>query len=195
MNENNRSHDTTRRMILDTFYQMVMESSFDEVSIQDLCRRCGISRRTFYNYYTDKYNLALTLWSLNYLESRPADSHKSRYEMFIDNLKLDYRHRYYYRKLLNDDKNNIMSSRLQRWLENFYLTLMADRFDRNDKASALFTRYHAAGVNSLILSWLKEDSDISAEKLAEIISYNLPQELRDRIFNHSSPFPDFDSLF
>ena len=195
MKENNRSHDTTKRMILDTFYQMVMESSFDDVSIQDLCRRCGISRRTFYNYSTDKYNLALTLWSLNYLESRPADSHKSRYEMFIDNLKLDYQHRYYYRKLLNDDKNNIMSSRLQRWLENFYLTLMADRFDRNDKASALFTRYHAAGVNSLILSWLKEDSDISAEKLAEIISYNLPQELRDRIFNHSSPFPDFDSLF
>ena len=69
------------------------------------------------------------------------------------------------------------------------------RFDRNDKTSALYARYHAAGVNSLILSWLREDSDISAEKLAEIISYNLPQELRDRIFNHSSPFPDFDSLF
>ena len=195
MKQNNQMQDSTKQMILDTFYKMVMESSFDEVSIQDLCRKCGISRRTFYNYYTDKYNLALSLWIKHYHDSRPADSVKTRYEMFIDNLKKDYEHRYYYRKLLNDDKNNIMTFRLQRWLENFYLTLMSDKFSKNEKASVLYARYNAAGVNSLIISWLMEDTDVSAEKLAEIISYNLPPELRDKVFDHSSPFPDFDNLF
>lgn len=48
----------TKRTLKKTLIQMLAESSFEEISVKQLCDRAEISRVTFYSHYGDKFELA-----------------------------------------------------------------------------------------------------------------------------------------
>jgi AcrR family transcriptional regulator len=51
----------TRRLILQSFGDLLAEKSFDAVSVQDVTDRAQINRATFYAHFQDKYEL-LDYW-------------------------------------------------------------------------------------------------------------------------------------
>lgn len=44
----------TKQIISLAMYELLLKKSFDEVSVKDICQKAGISRMTFYRYYTTK---------------------------------------------------------------------------------------------------------------------------------------------
>lgn len=44
----------TREIILDAFKHCVANTSYDKTSIEDICRKANVSRRTFYRYFDSK---------------------------------------------------------------------------------------------------------------------------------------------
>ena len=44
-----------------TFLQMMMESHYDEITISDLCRRSGLSRKIFYRLYEKKADILYSM--------------------------------------------------------------------------------------------------------------------------------------
>lgn len=57
--EQTRTHstDTARRrqqQIEDCLYENLLHSPYQSISVADLCRQIGISRKAYYNYYRDK---------------------------------------------------------------------------------------------------------------------------------------------
>lgn len=51
----NRSE--TQRHIRNTFLELYSEKGIDGVTVNDLCRRAGIVKSTFYTYFEDKYSI------------------------------------------------------------------------------------------------------------------------------------------
>lgn len=47
----------TRQRIIDTAFEMIKEKSYEEVSVNDICEKCGITKPTFYKYIGAKENL------------------------------------------------------------------------------------------------------------------------------------------
>ena len=49
----------------DTFLQMLLETHYDDITISELCRRAGLSRKIFYRLFEKKaedvYNLTMTV--------------------------------------------------------------------------------------------------------------------------------------
>ena len=43
-----------QRQIEDCLYRNLLHSSYQSISVADICRQVGISRKAFYNYYHDK---------------------------------------------------------------------------------------------------------------------------------------------
>ena len=57
--EPTRSHTTAtahrrQRQIEDCLYENMLQTPYSSISVADLCRQVGISRKAFYNYYHDK---------------------------------------------------------------------------------------------------------------------------------------------
>ena len=52
----------TKRVIMQTFQEMLEEMPFDRITVSALVRRCGISSNTFYYHYQDIYAL-LDVWA------------------------------------------------------------------------------------------------------------------------------------
>ena len=44
-----------------TFLQMMLESYYDEITISDLCRRAGLSRKIFYRLYEKKADILYSM--------------------------------------------------------------------------------------------------------------------------------------
>ena len=57
----------TENNIRTTFIQLINEKDFYSITVQDILDRALINRSTFYNHYTDKYNLAETI-AKNFLD-------------------------------------------------------------------------------------------------------------------------------
>ncbi len=47
----------TKRAIISSFIQLLNQHPLDQITVTDIARECGISRRTFYHYYQDIYQL------------------------------------------------------------------------------------------------------------------------------------------
>lgn len=59
----------TKRAIVATLKRLMESKSLSDITISEICRECGINRRTFYYHFTDK--LGLVIWSFfDELESR-----------------------------------------------------------------------------------------------------------------------------
>lgn len=48
----------TRNNIKSSFIQLLREKDFNEITVQDILNKALINRKTFYNHYQDKYDLA-----------------------------------------------------------------------------------------------------------------------------------------
>ncbi len=47
----------TQKAIIDTFYELLDEKSFNNITVIDICDRALINRGTFYTHFEDKYQL------------------------------------------------------------------------------------------------------------------------------------------
>ncbi len=47
----------TKKAITDTFLELLNEKRLDRITVKDIVARCGVSRKTFYYYFDDIYDL------------------------------------------------------------------------------------------------------------------------------------------
>ena len=52
-----RKSQQTRQRIMDGYLDMMREKRWDKTTVRELCGKLHISRGTFYQYYTDIYDL------------------------------------------------------------------------------------------------------------------------------------------
>ncbi len=46
----------TKKALSDAFFELLLEKSFDEITVNELCDKADVRRATFYKHYTDKFN-------------------------------------------------------------------------------------------------------------------------------------------
>jgi len=51
------SAKTTRMLLIRAMLKLVRSRKFSSITIDDICDKSEVSRRTFYRYYSDKYAL------------------------------------------------------------------------------------------------------------------------------------------
>lgn len=47
----------TKKAIIDTFLELLNEKRLDRITVKDIVAKCGVSRKTFYYYFDDIYDL------------------------------------------------------------------------------------------------------------------------------------------
>ena len=52
----------TRKVIRETFLQMLGEMPLDKITVKDIVLRCNINRNTFYYHYADIYAVLPKCW-------------------------------------------------------------------------------------------------------------------------------------
>ncbi len=101
-----------KKLILDTFVELLEKKPFDKITVKDIVESCSINRNTFYYYYSDIYDLLEELFSKEL--SKIVEAHKNGapwIQAFTEIANIAYSHK----KVIH----NICSSRSYDYLENY----------------------------------------------------------------------------
>ena len=74
----------TRAKLTDTFFEMLKEKTFDEITVFDLCNEAEIRRATFYKHYKDKSDFLSYIVSFLQNEIFERINHIRKGNSFID---------------------------------------------------------------------------------------------------------------
>lgn len=169
--------EQTRRKIIETFKQMMDESSFEEISITDIVTRSGINRSTFYDYFQDKFQLVIEVFiEIIFLSQEPHEYQEPTWfnpEIAIQRIE---------RSLINCQKYQNISKtvytkchnspyfrQISDYIKGFHLGLQEMLFPVQativvpDEVLAHFCN---AGFNYLYLLWIQDAFDFTPHQMA-----------------------------
>jgi AcrR family transcriptional regulator len=85
----------TKEKIRQTAFDLILESSFDKVSINQICKKAEVTKGAFYHHYKSKSDIVIEMYEVNVLSklnlSEIVESSKTSFEKIHDSI-LTYLH-------------------------------------------------------------------------------------------------------
>ncbi|PAF16990.1 TetR/AcrR family transcriptional regulator [Terribacillus saccharophilus] len=158
----------TQKLIIDTFFKLLNEKSFDKITVNQLTKLADINRGTFYLHYQDKYELLEGTIKdyINHMNQyclHNKEEISSALTLAFNYLKDNYK---FIEPLLRNEGYQLFQNELKSSISSFIET--SDLFDLH-VVSILKKKAITSTILGVIEWWLLEDelnaspSDIAAE--------------------------------
>lgn len=149
----------TKKMISDTFVDLLEKKPFDKITIKDIVETCGINRNTFYYYYSDIYELLEEIFKDEMSEI--VHAHKNGGSWLVSFLKVG-NVAYSHKKLIN----NICSSRSYDYFSNYmyksckyiivdFVQSLAEGMQVPDKDIEFIASFYEYAFFGIISEWFR----------------------------------------
>ena len=153
-----------------TFLQMLLEQYYDEITISDLCRRAGLSRKIFYRLFEKKADVLYslidhTLLDSNLYEPDPSVGHGELHRFFAfwktqDDL-LD--------ALLKHQNSALLTDRAVRFALNEDTTLVHAFGADENRFGFESVVFYLSGIFSLVLTWHLQGYNHSIDEMSQLM--------------------------
>ena len=81
----------TRQILIDAVKSLLEKRQFDDITVQNILDEAGVSRKTFYRYFSDKYDLVNAYYNDYIMESVISKSKiQNYYEISLDIFNLEW---------------------------------------------------------------------------------------------------------
>jgi AcrR family transcriptional regulator len=169
MNKQPEITDKTRQTFINVFCDLYSQKPIEKISIQEIANQSGYNRSTFYQYYTDIYELLdcveeRVMKSINEeMASREFSTHT-----FQDALQcLENAEEISVLKALLGDYGSVhFVERLKREIP--FERLIVD-FPTNDVLAPYIIEFYISTLISMFRLWIRNDKDLSSEELVKLI--------------------------
>ena len=158
----------TRRDLMDAFWQLYCEKDIHRITVIELCRKAGYNRSTFYQYYTDVFQVLESLEEELVDEWEAMLVEQSREEgLPVPQMIAFYENRgEYVARLIGPQGDPAFRFRLQDALRPHAYALLG--FQQGDVRQEIQYDYMFSGVLTLLTGWYKHREGISPEEVLAI---------------------------
>lgn len=148
------------------FLKLALQQNYDDITISDICREAGLSRKVFYRLFENKNDVlyALIDHTLGAFEAyRPGDDSLHRFFSYWKEQKL------LLDALDRNQCNTLLMDRVVRFVLSFNASSLWDMSpalvvcDRNAQI------FYIAGIFGMMLDWHVRGYDSSVEEMSEIL--------------------------
>lgn len=166
--KNNSRRRASVAAIERVFVELLQEKELEEISVSDICKRCGLNRSTFYANFADVYALA---------DKIRADLERDVLELYARELNApehagfghDYVRLFYHMQ----DNQLVYRTYFKLGYEKTYNVTMYDRERAKEDFQDRYVDYHIAffqsGFNAIVKLWLAGGCRETPEEMQEII--------------------------
>lgn len=167
----------SRAMIRRAFLELLSEKPMEKITVVDIVDRCGLSRNTFYAHYPDVYAV-LVEFQQEALESMSqALDEAVANKVFDDPLPFLRKVAEYvednkdsYRVLLGVGQHKAFTDRVRDMLIERIVEHIDDVGIRDEQGLLVFVRVLGAGFVDLFLQYLRGETEMSPEEIAQQVS-------------------------
>lgn len=177
----------TKAAIAETMKQLMQEMPFDKITTVDIVNRSGISRKTFYYHFKDKYDLVNWIFSVEIIDGIVEDtSLESLTDCYLKLCRYIADNRVFCRNALNANGQNCPTQYLYGYVDRQVRILCAEALQNRvlteDDIRFLVEYYYSAFIGVLkawINSGLQESPETIVRRWSSLISNNLEQYIRE----------------
>ncbi|MDR0513590.1 MAG: TetR/AcrR family transcriptional regulator [Coriobacteriaceae bacterium] len=165
----------TNEAIKQAFKDMLDGTSYDKITVSALCKKLGISRRTFYRHFETLDDVVEALVYDDFIgpvrsirATLPIEEIKSAGRLLVERShKVFYEERKRYRKLLNYKGNMSLVETITRETYQLNQEIYQDYTLAPDEKD--FAAYFAAASSAMIFAWwITEREDIEPKRMAKL---------------------------
>lgn len=122
----------TRKILLDSFYELIQDHDVDDVTVQMILDRSEISRATFYRHYRDKYDLMNAYYQSHITSALEKIDHGAPWaEVHAEIVQHVYQNQKYYRRAFKTEGAESFGAFLEQFAFDYYASKL-----RQDEAGA-----------------------------------------------------------
>ena len=188
-----------RALIEDALLELCNEKPLPKISINDIQKKSGVSRQTFYNYFRDKNDLIQRIY-LDRIISRwkSVDSDLEYYDSLLDVFDRYKRYQNFLKQALSMNDQNCLREFMIDYCKKFDLEWHQRYYGSEPMPDALrfATEYHAVASMSITIAWILSDMPSPPHVIAENIARMRDSGLSPLLYNKkASPYkiPDVKS--
>lgn len=187
-NRMDTKRELTKELIADCLHDLMLNTSFEKITIKMITDRAGLIRPTFYKHFQDKYEVLEWLFDKNVAQSVDLmiANHMELDAVVMFCRCLDSDRDFYRRAYQMEPAPNSFENIISRYIYQTFFTL-ADRFRiGTTREYPLLTRevlseYYSNGLTRIIRKWITGSIHASAEEIAESCKYLLSHSITDLI--------------
>jgi len=171
-----RTHEALRGALM----ALIEEKGFDAISVQDIAKRAGVNRATFYLHYTDKQDLLVRASEADFdrlvAEAGPIDRENLAYRKPPRQVVLLFEHlaknRRFYRSVLSSPGDSAFAARVREYIAAFTKARIASLHAIYPAAAplvddAFISEYVTGALLGIMTWWLESDLAHSPEYMAD----------------------------
>lgn len=172
--KNNRRTQLTKKMIKDTFLQLLATQPLEKISVTEICQKADINRGTFYAHYTDPKSLYQEIQNDLFQEVQPLlrlAPAKDLSQWLENLLNILERNPEMTAFIISDTQQNTLLKRVFNEVYDLATTNFQSLFHEHDPEMLhYYFSYYSSGTIGTIADWLKNGRNISAHDLANLLS-------------------------
>jgi len=167
----------TRKQLIQTTLQLVLEKGYDVISIQDITERADLGRGTFYLHFKDKEEVVWTAFRDLFQEleqdaHKQLDRHMPQVEFYglLNIFRHAQKNRDLYRLMFGGQGSAMLTARVQDFLAKIFLDDIRNAPEPPDIDFNLPEEIEAqlltGVITRLLFWWLETSNNYSAEQMA-----------------------------
>ena len=165
----------TKMVIKDSFIKLLKQRPISKITIKGICEDADINRATFYNHYSDQYDLLHQIQKeviddiSHYLNNYDKNLKEVPIEMTVKVLEYIKRNAELFNLLLNSDSVIEFQQELIKILGIQKLTTLSENSRLCKEDTEYIFNFYASGSLGIIRKWLKDGTKKSPKELAVLI--------------------------
>lgn len=170
-----------KQVFADSLIRLAQEKEFSKITVQNIIDESHSSRRTFYNHFSDKYELMSWIY-----EEATNDIlacfriTKNWQECVIDMYRLVEKEKDYYKSISMFTGQNSFIDFLYRYTKGFFIATIQESCGADALTGEL--RYaidhHSYGIAYTVADWIQQGFKVSADTMAQWQYHSMPELLR-----------------
>lgn len=165
----------TKKAILDTFFSLLEEKHFSNITIIDICEKALINRGTFYTHFEDKNQLLEKIiydMMMNFddeVDRVHGDSDMMVYynDMFDVSLAFINENKRALKTLITNADTKLMFNQAHAIIKNNIMKKVGRLPSTTEGNLEILAEFFAGGLIQTISWWVETDCQVSAEKIKE----------------------------
>lgn len=164
--------NATKRALAQSLKSLMGKRSFSKISVADLCENCGMSRKSFYYHFQDKYDLVHWIFQVEFIQTIQDKGQLSSWELFSQLCRYFYRERDFYRRAIQIQGQNSFRDCFCEAISPAIEDMASDWMD-GGRDKKFYTTFFGDAILTSVLRWLSSPQPEPPEQYLEHIHHVL----------------------
>lgn len=143
----------TKRALAQALKELMLQRPFAKISVSDICAQCGMSRKSFYYHFRDKYDLVHWIFESEFVQTVSFEQSRSSWDYYCELCRYLYEERDFYRRALRIRGQNSFRDVFYEVFTPVVVTMVEELFSDEEDAPFYIAFFGDAFLAS-ILRWL-----------------------------------------